>query len=360
MLSVDACIQLGVYDPAAPEATQQWELLELLVELGATPEDLAEHRDGLAGLASVLVLRGGSAVSLHELATQTGLPVDEVRALARAAGLAEPGPDERSLSPQLAGLVDAVAAARELFGDEAVLGLVRVMGTAMARVADAMVSAFLVNVEPAARAADPVGLAVGRANADAARLLTVVTPALDTLLRQHLIAARRTYLADEADGTFEVQQLAVGFVDVVGSTALAAELSTAELGALLSELEAAAGAAVAAAGGRVVKLIGDEVLFTARDLPAAADVARRLAAVFDGVDGRPQVRAGVAHGRVLLRDGDVFGPVVALAARLVRAAEPGRVAVPTDLAEAAGLPAQPAGDRVLKGFDEPVAVSLLT
>ena len=70
----------------------------------------------------------------------------------------------------------------------------------------------------------------------------------------------------------------------------------------------------------------------------------------------PPVRAGLASGEVTLRDGDVFGPVVNLAARAVKVAGPGEVITSSAVAAAAGLPAEPLGERVLKGFD--VAVDL--
>ena len=68
-----------------------------------------------------------------------------------------------------AGLGRGLAAAEDLFGSDAVLQLVRVMGAAMARVADAVVSAFLVNVEPHALQEQAVGLAIARANAAGGR-----------------------------------------------------------------------------------------------------------------------------------------------------------------------------------------------
>ena len=69
--------------------------------------------------------------------------------------------------------------------------MVRVFGLAMSRIADAVISSFLVNVAPAAQREDPVGFGVARANVEAASLLPLVAPALDTLLRQHLLIARR-------------------------------------------------------------------------------------------------------------------------------------------------------------------------
>ena len=347
---------LGLYDPGAQDAEQQLELLEYLVGLGATADDLVAYRDGLPGLASVVTIRGGPPMTLAEAVKRSGLSESKLRALLRAAGFPEPSGEDRVISQAFVDLASGIAAAERLFGEDAVLQLVRVMGSAMSRVADAVVSAFLVNVEPAARGEDQVGLAVARANAEAAALLPFVGSALDTLVRQHLLAARRTILADAADAGYESQHLAVGFVDLVGSTALAQRLSTRELGAVLTEFEHAAADAVTAAGGRVVKLIGDEILYTAPDERAACAIALELTATFASHPRVPQVRAGVAAGEVLLRDGDVFGPVVNLAARAVKLAEPCQLVAPDIVLATAGFDAEPVTAAPLKGFD--ISVSL--
>ena len=90
---------------------------------------------------------------------------------------------------------------------------------------------------------------------------------LDILLRAHIIAARRTILGDASEMGYETQRMCVGFVDVVGSSVLAQRLSTRELGAVLTAFEHIAADSVTARGGRVVKLIGDEVLYMARTRP---------------------------------------------------------------------------------------------
>ena len=342
---------LGLYDRAAPHAAVILELLEYLVELGATADDLVTYRNELPALASVLAIRGGAALTFAEVVNLSGLTEEKLRRLTRAAGFPQPGLDDRVFAEPFAGLAAGLAAAETLFGEEAVLQLVRVMGSALARVADAVVSAFLVNVEPMARSQDTVGLGVARANAEAATLLPLVGSALDVLFRQHLIASRRPVLGDAAEAGFETQRLFVGFVDLVGSTALAQRLSTRELGALLSEFENVASDTVTAGGGRVVKLIGDEVLYTSLDALSACTIALDLASAFDGHAAVPAVRAGVAGGDVMLRDGDVFGPVVNLAARAVKVAGPGEVIAPLDVAAAGGLTGVPLGPHALKGFD---------
>jgi adenylate cyclase len=333
-------------------------LLEYLVSLGAAVDDLDAHRSGLPGLALVVAIRGGSGLTVSEAAQRAGISEEKLLQVTRAEGFADPGPADRAISEQQADLAAGMAAAEALFGENAVLQLVRVMGSAMARVADAMVSAFLVNVEPAVRDGDPVGLGVARANAEAAALVPTASAALDVLLRQHIIAARRTILGDAAEAGYETQRMCVGFVDLVGSTALARRLSIRELGAVLTEFEHIAADAVTEIGGRVVKLIGDEVLYTAGDAHAACTIALNLAAAFDDHPVVPRVRGGVAAGEVLLRDGDVFGPVVNLAARAVKLAAPGEVVVPAEVAAAAGIAAEPLSQQ-LEGFPPDVKLCRL-
>ena len=350
---------LGVYDASAPHAPQRLQLLEYLVSLGATADDLVAYRDQLPGLASVVAIRGGRALTVSEAVQRAGIPRERLLQIVRAAGFPEPGPDDRVISERFADTVASMAAADAVFGEDAVLQLVRVMGSAMARLADAIVSAFLVNVEPGVRDADPVGLGVARANAEAAALVPTVSATLDMLLRQHLIGARRAVVGDVAEAGYETRHLSVGFVDLVGSTALAQRLPTRELGAVLTSFEHLVADSVTSRGGRVVKLIGDEVLYTAGDESSACVIALSLAATFADHPIVPQVRVGVASGDVLLRDGDVFGPVVNLAARAVKVAAAGEVATPLAVATAAGVAGEPLGRHELKGFEEDIELCRL-
>ena len=64
---------LGLFDPAAPDAGARLELLGYLVSLGATSDDLTAYRDELPGLASVLAIRGGAGLTLETLAEKAEL-----------------------------------------------------------------------------------------------------------------------------------------------------------------------------------------------------------------------------------------------------------------------------------------------
>jgi adenylate cyclase len=128
--------------------------------------------------------------------------------------------------------------------------------------------------------------------------------------------------------------LVVGFADVVGYTRLTRDLTETELAGLIERFESTAAEAVATAGGRVVKMLGDEVLFVAADPVAAAAIGLGLLDAIAADGDLPDLRIGMARGNVLSRFGDVYGPIVNIASRLTSAAKPGTVLVDRALATA--------------------------
>jgi adenylate cyclase len=125
----------------------------------------------------------------------------------------------------------------------------------------------------------------------------------------------------------------------------------------LNRFETVASDVVHGGGGRVVKLIGDEVMFAVTGAGAAGDIACMLVDAIAAEPTLPPVRVGIAAGDVLVRYGDVFGPVVNLAARLVAQARPGSVLAPAALVpEVPAFTAAPLGAVPLRGFDAPVEI----
>jgi len=86
--------------------------------------------------------------------------------------------------------------------------------------------------------------------------------------------------------------------------------------------------------GRVIKTIGDEVMFVADSAVDGAPIGLDLPSRIDTDAEFPKVRVGLAYGGVLSRLGDVFGPVVNVAARLTSLARPGSVLVDRGLRDA--------------------------
>jgi adenylate cyclase len=354
---------LGLYDPST-DAVSRVVLLDYLVELGATAEDLRGYAKELPGLASVLAIRVGSErLTGPEVAERAGISYEEFTRIGRALGLAEAPPDARVYTEANVESARLAPAAAAIFGEDAVLQLSRVVGSSMARIADALVSAFLINVELPLHETEDMDLSVARANAAAGMLLPGFLQSMEVTFRQHLLAARRSLVAfreSQAAG-FETQHLAVGFADLVDSTGLAASLLTTELGRALTAFEAVTADTVVRGGGRLVKFLGDGALFTAPDARTAGRLAIALRDACAADPVIPAVRVGIAAGEVLTKDGDCFGPVVNLAARAVSVAPPGEVAVTAAVRDAAPeLGFEPLGAHVLKGFADPVPLHRLT
>ena len=121
---------------------------------------------------------------------------------------------------------------------------------------------------------------------------------------------------------------AVGFADIVSFTTRTAGLGSHELAEFVQGFETRARDIVTGSGGRVVKTIGDAVLFVADSVSIGVRVALGLAEEFGAGTATP-VRVSLVWGRVLSRFGDVFGPSVNLAARLTEQADPGTVLLDT-------------------------------
>jgi adenylate cyclase len=148
------------------------------------------------------------------------------------------------------------------------------------------------------------------------------------LFRRQWRAAAWRRLARPAQATSPV---AVGFVDLVRFAAVTEEVADEELEQLILRFEDVAHDAIAQGGGRVVKMIGDAVMFVADDPEQATLIALELVDAYAHDPLLPPARAGLSVGSVLARDGDYYGPTVNLAARIVDIARPSRVVVSDEL-----------------------------
>lgn len=148
--------------------------------------------------------------------------------------------------------------------------------------------------------------------------------------RNWLNVASRQLLAPAED----TPSVVVGFADIVGYTHRSRSLTRTELADLVERFEHEALAIITAHGGRIIKTIGDEVMFVADDPVGGAAMALELVERHAQDEAFPELRAGLAYGQVLARLGDVFGPTVNIAARLTSVVRPGRVLVDRTMAEA--------------------------
>ncbi|RLY92301.1 adenylate/guanylate cyclase domain-containing protein [Kocuria tytonicola] len=119
----------------------------------------------------------------------------------------------------------------------------------------------------------------------------------------------------------------VGFADLVSYTSLSRQMNERTLANLVQRFEKRCAEVISVGGGRVIKTIGDEVMFLSETPEGGAQISLALARLIKNDPLLPQARVAFVWGRVLPRLGDLYGPTVNLASRLVALTEPGGVVV---------------------------------
>ena len=298
-----------------------------------------------------------------EVAAETGVTVEELRRLWRALGFPEYGLEvaftqaDADAVSTLTGMVDS-----KIIDVDMAVNLTRAVGQTMARLADWEVATLVHRVEELEAGDQATGTRTG----SAMRMVQEMNPPFEKLVlyawRRHLAAAvSRLEALGAGEEDLHTVEVTVGFADIVGFTALSNQIGQARIGDLVEVFESRCADVVAAQRGRVIKSIGDSVLFVNTDPIRAYDTAAGIINVIGRDSRMPDVRVGLATGTVVMRLGDVFGPPVNMAARLTAVARRNRVIIDSDTAallpedqfETRRLPARP-----VRGFGliEPVAV----
>jgi class 3 adenylate cyclase len=165
------------------------------------------------------------------------------------------------------------------------------------------------------------------------------------LIEEFLTGIRRTAEPNRVLAT-------VLFTDIVGSTERASHLGDRRWHELLNVHDELARRLVDEFGGRLVKTTGDGILATfdgpGRAIRCAGALSDELAGI--GV----QLRAGLHTGEVELRDGDIGGIAVHIAARVMAAASPGEILASRtvrDLVVGSGIALHERGAQPLKGVE---------
>jgi len=361
-LQIDEIVRLGLFDSDDPEAADIIEYLEWLAADGHDVLQLlrVSQLEHLGAVTSAAAMRPGA----KPLADHDGVTLDPQRfsELARAFGFDREFIAAGAYTPAEVRILHAADAGAAMFSGVETLYFAQVAGSALARIADAAVSLFMVDIELPSLGEDLSRTEVAIRSKEATANLQVVIDALDPLFRLHMAQAmlRNRDAAAKSAGAHGIRQ-AVGFVDLVGFTTLSASVSIAELSDLVREFEARARDVVSDCGARVVKIIGDAVMIAAVEPDRVARAASALLGEF-GVATQVEARGGLTYGDVLARGGDYYGPVVNLAARLGDLAVPGELLATPEFVDAlhGDWHFEPAGRRQLKGFAEPVpTVSLM-
>lgn len=328
-------------DGVTDQGTGVDEVVELrrLVELFGGDVDTARSTGDPFELAALgldaLLTPDNRRYTVEEASELAGVDPSVAQRLWRAMGFPDPPAGER-----IAGDMDVEALRRATEIMDQVDGIdngvrqTRIYSAAIARIAELWVD----ELRKALDAGDSLLTAARTAlpTYDVER----TTWLLGYVHRRLLAAGFRRELSSRSLG--EHAQRSVAFADVVGFTTLTERIGPLELSKLIESFEALAYDTVAVLGGRVVKTIGDEVLYTAEDARTVLDISRTLLQDSEAL-GLPELRIGVDCGAAVWYEGDLYGPAVNRASRIVSEASPGGIAASRTFADT--LPHEPWTDR---------------
>jgi adenylate cyclase len=354
----------GLLDDLTGEArAARLTLLEDLAEEGVALEELrdAVAAGRLALLPVERTLAGtGRRYTAREIAETVGIDLEQLRRFSAALGVPYTDPDEpRGTEADLEAARRMKAFLDAGLPEEGMLQVARTIGMGTSRIAEA--NRELV-IRTLARPGDSERDVALRFAAAAEAMMPLVGPTVAHALQANMLEQiRRDVIAtaDLASGEIGgTATLTVCFADLVEFTRLGEEIPPEELGLVVARLEEMA-SAVAEPPVRLVKTIGDAVMFVANDAAAMLRAALQLivAAEAEGEEF-PWLRAGLSCGRVLPQSGDYYGRPVNLASRITGVARPGSVVVDEAVKEAAGedFVYTYIGERRLKGIDYRVKV----
>jgi adenylate cyclase len=294
------------------------------------PEEgpVADAREALEGL----LLGGPRRYTRLQVAEMSGMAPERTLRLWRALGFPDAADDDPAFTDAdiealevLSTLIDS-----GFVGPETEASIARAMGQSLSRLADWQTDMLADALVRAAGDEGPSAASADDAVEAARALLPRLRQVQDYVWRRHLAANADRLLASVSPG--DRRELAVGFADLVGYTSRSRGMGGRELGAMIEDFESTAAEVIARHAGRVVKTVGDGVLFTAGTGVAAVEIGLELPEAWEAED-RPPLRTGAAYGPVLTRLGDIYSPVVNLASRLTSLARPSTVLVDRELAQ---------------------------
>jgi len=309
-----------------------------LVRLGVPQADAAAAvADGRVTLALVRQMLGEKRpYSAEQVARKAGIPVEVLERVEATTGVGAAhegryGASDVTIARYLARFLQFIP-------EDAAVRSARVRAREVSRIALSDVMLVRDQLVAPLRRSGADDVAVAAAVAEGARaLLPVSTKMLVLLYRRALFQLIESELVATAArggaaGELEIE-LAVGFVDVVGYTALSARIDPAGLDDVLEVFETRVYGVVGEHPSvTLVKFLGDAAMFVAVDPVELAHVLVTLADPVDGLAESP-LRGGMSAGPTLMREGDYYGPAVNLAARLTDRARPWTVLVDDALGE---------------------------
>lgn len=373
---IDAFVDLGILSPAVDGSFSAGDVRRARVVHGL-------ERAGLPRGAIARVLKQGdlsfdfldlpvydrfsrlSEATFQDLSARHSIPLELLMVMRESIGFARPQPEDLVREDEL-----RIAPAIELqlsrgFEPAVIEGWLRVYGESLRRIAETEAGWWHTEVELP-------HLASGLGEAEVMEVAARWGDEMTSLAQQALLAVYHAqqehawtdvFVADveavlDRAGLRSRTEMppAMCFLDMSGYTRLTEERGDEAAADLAAGLAGAVQQVSERRRGKVVKWLGDGVIFYFREAGPAVLAALEMVEEVKRSD-LPPARVGVHSGPVVFQGGDYFGRTVNIAARIGGYARPGEVLVSQDVVDVAGLDDvdfTAIGRVELKGLSEPV------
>jgi class 3 adenylate cyclase len=308
------------------------------------------------------LFEAASPLDFDDAAAQAGLEPDQLRELLAALGFSPTGLRDSDVE-----ILDVLKTARDAgLPWEAMLGMTRVLGDSMRRIAETEIRIVHVYIHERL-------LAEGASEQEVEELIFGIEQNLAPLMDPLLQRLHREYLLDAsvqdaffhlADSEHQAGELGsveatIAFIDIASFTALAEARGDDTAVRVLDRIDAIVRALLVEHEGKVVKHVGDGFMLAFREPAAAVQFALATQVELAGDPDLPEIRVGINAGPVLYRTGEYLGGAVNVASRVVSSAMAGQILLTEPVAKAAsdvGISVEELGVRIMRGVDEPLAL----
>jgi class 3 adenylate cyclase len=361
---------LGLLDPEDDGLLDDLDLVRLdfvrhrLAQDGYDPESLATAiRDGrVESMYGRRLFEASSPLGLDEAAERTGLEPDQLRQLTSALGFSWSGLHESDMD-----ILEILRVARDAgLPWEAILGVTRVVGDSLRRIADTEIRVVHVYIHERLMAA-------GASEEEVEQLISGIEQNLAPLMNPMIQRLHSEYLLEAmmedaffhlADSDTQARELGsveatIAFVDIASFTALAEASGDDTAMDVLDRIDTTVRPLLVEHDGKLVKQVGDGFMLAFRDPADAVQFAVATQTELARDPDLPAIRVGINTGPALYRTGDYLGGAVNVASRVVNSAMPGQILLTDPVATAAskaGIEVEELGVRMMRGVDEPLAL----
>ena len=354
---VDRLVDIGVLVPGegdtfVPGDVRRARLLDGLAASGLPVEDVAEaarRGDFLLGTFDLesyeTRFASLSSKTFAQLSDETAVPVSLLFVMREAMGFARPGPDDFVREDELRVVPPIRYQLERGFNPATIERWLRVYGDSLGRMTEEEGAWWNSEIQgPIIASGEDIGRKMHEASQWGLKLAEMVEPAIHAMYTAHQEHIWSRNIFEGVEDQLERAGLrakmtrppAMCFLDMTGYTRLTEERGDAAAADLAASMARTVQRTSREHGGKLVKWLGDGVMFFYRDPGPGVLAALQMVESITGA-GLPPAHVGIHAGPVVFQEGDYFGRTVNIAARIAAYARPGEILVSQEVVDASSV-----------------------